>query len=140
MSVKISNLPAATQANLTDLFVKSDQGGAPSQKLTVQQLITLIQTAMTQLSVAAGSTIMDGTGTLTVGFGSAPGPFDGTIKLLSAGNSSMITLLGTDGSGHFRGDIEISNTAFGLILNTPGGFRYRLKMDDNGQLGTEGPL
>ena len=72
MSVKISNLPAATQANLTDLLEKSDQGGAPSQKLTVQQLITLIQTAMTQLSVAAGSTIMDGTGTLAVSGATRP--------------------------------------------------------------------
>jgi len=45
MSVKISQLPAATQVNATDLFVKSDQGGAPSQSASGTQIAAFIQNA-----------------------------------------------------------------------------------------------
>lgn len=40
--VKISALPAATQANLTDLLAKVDATGPTTQKLTNQQLYNLI--------------------------------------------------------------------------------------------------
>lgn len=35
------------------------------------------------------------------------------------------------------GDIEITDSTKGIILNSPGGARYRIKVDDAGNLSTE---
>lgn len=54
MPVKFSGLPASTQANLTDVLAKSDQGGVPSQRMTVAQLATLLA------STTGGGTVFSG--------------------------------------------------------------------------------
>ncbi len=54
MSQKISDLPAATLANPTDAFEKSDQGGAPSQKVTLAQ-IQVAENILNLLAPTAGT-------------------------------------------------------------------------------------
>jgi len=54
MSQKISQLPVATQANPTDAFEKSDQGGAPSQQVTLAQ-IQVAENILNTLAPTAGT-------------------------------------------------------------------------------------
>ena len=93
-------------------------------------------------------------------FGSLGVPFSidagGNFSRLSVGGGGQITLSG-DGSfsmagGGFTadtagnltatsltasGDIEVTDTAKGVILKSPGGTRYRIKVADDGTLSTE---
>ncbi len=74
-------------------------------------------------SFAFGGLTIDGSGNLAVGGGINVG----------SGNLNITTL----GEMQMAGDLEIVNTAGGLILKSPNGNRYRLKVDNAGNLGTE---
>jgi hypothetical protein len=104
-----------------------------SGKLSIQSDGGLIINGGT-ISLFAGGTSFFGTG--NAGIGS-----DG-----SAFFSNNLILLNANGSASFAngvttvaasGDVEIGDTTQGLILKSPNGTRYRLKVNDGGQLGTE---
>ena len=92
-------------------------------------------------------------GACTFGLLGVPFSIDagGNFSRLSIGGGGQITLSG-DGSFSFSGggfsgdtvgnlttsgDIEITDTAKGVILKSPGGTRYRIKVADDGTLSTE---
>lgn len=108
--VKISNLPAATQANMTDLLAKVDAVGPTTQKLTVLQFANLL-----------------GLGSGKVNFVNSTG---------AANFASGLIQFASDGSAVYVGDIEISTNDGGIILSSSGGFRWRITVDDAGQLNT----
>ncbi len=59
MSFKISQLPAATAANPSDAFEKSDQGGAPSQQVTLTQIQGAVVVLNTTTPTAGTSYTID---------------------------------------------------------------------------------
>lgn len=127
MGEKISQLPAATQANLTDALEKSDQGGAPSQRLTIQQIFTLLQatpnlafvgpiTVATVATDALGNIVGPNSNWLinrdgTVNFSGGLATIDINGNLVLAGASSTIS----SGAGNFvvnsGGNITVPVTA-----------------------------
>ncbi len=141
----INQLPNAAAVSTDELEKQVTAGGA-SQKMTVAQLLTFIQnnaTAFSQ-SVNFGANIAAfGTATFSNNsVGSDPlGNFFANSFLVGVG---VIELFG-DGHAVFAngviimaatGDIEITDTTKGLILKSPNGTRYRIKVDNAGNLGT----
>lgn len=76
MDVKISALPAATQANSSDLLAKVDAAGPTTQKLTIQQLLNLI-------GVGSGLIVLNNT--------NGEGTFAGDITLFNVSTGIILT-------------------------------------------------
>jgi hypothetical protein len=92
MSKKISQLPAATQANTTDLFEKSDQGGAPSQGVTLAQIITNLQTHLASLTLVSGLNVLSADGSVSLG--------SNTFILNADGTSPLTVITPTAGTSY----------------------------------------
>jgi len=150
----INQLPNAAVV-ATDEYEKQVTGGGASQKNTAAQLLTFIQnnaTAFAQtinmsgnLNFGAHANILGTDG--SANFANNNAGFDaagnavavsfivgvGIIELFADGHAvfanGVIIMAGT-------GDIEITDTTKGLILKSANGTRYRLKVDNAGNLGT----
>ncbi len=96
---KISDLPPTASVNTDDTFEKSLHNAAPSERMTVAQLVTFLQTAMTLLQLSGGNIKFNADGSGSLGRQNFA---DGTLSLLDAlTGSNMIVLSGNDGSGNF---------------------------------------
>ena len=51
-----------------------------------------------------------------------------------AGQTTRLTIDGTNGNATFEGDIEVENSTDGLILESPDGTRYRVTVANGGTL------
>lgn len=119
MNKTINQLPNAAVI-ATDQFEKQVTGGGASQNCTSSQLLTFIENNVTfivkktdfqaGLSVAAGTALLNQDGSAA---------FASSVIIISA-----------------SGDIEITTTTKGLILWSPNGTRFRIQVDDGGNLGT----
>jgi hypothetical protein len=148
-------LPASGALVSTDEMEKQVTANGQNQKLTLAQMLTFIQNNATAFALAInfggnvgkgvlwGVVAVDGSaffanGNFTVDpSGILTGPFwlinaDGSCSF--SGANFIIDVLGNVFASH---DIEISDTAKGFILKSPNGTRYRLKVDNAGNLGTE---
>lgn len=157
----IQQLPNAAAVSTDELEKQVTAGGA-SQKMTVAQLLTFIQnnaTAFTQALVAFSSSVSFAGGSDNIAadgsFIFRPGGVLARTFTLDV-NGNFQTMNGTfafnsDGSINFNGgavtsdsvghlsainDIEITDTTKGLILKSPNGTRFRLQVDNGGNLGT----
>lgn len=159
----IFQLPASGALVSTDEAEKQLTGGGASQKYTLAQLLTFIQnsvTAFTQGNVAftGGATFVVGVAVIDALGNFAAKSFvsnGGTAIINSDGSASFAngaTQIGNDGSASFGTanftigalgvvntvkDVEVSDTTQGFITKSPNGTRYRLKVDNAGNLGTE---
>lgn len=106
----ISGLPPGTQANMADLFAQVDSVSGVTQKKTLLLLANLL-----------------GLGSGKVNFVNSTG---------AANFASGLIQFASDGSAVYVGDIEISTNDGGIILSSSGGFRWRITVDDAGQLNT----
>ena len=143
----ISQLPNAA-AVATDELEKQVTGGGASQKMTVTQLLTFIQnnaTAFAQAIVFSGTLTSSVPNRFSLNPTSGACSFaTGAFTVDSSGNVSGSSL--NIGAGNFQvgglgdvvtvNDIEITDTIKGLILKSPNGTRYRLQVDNAGNLGT----
>jgi hypothetical protein len=160
----IFDLPASGALVSTDNLEKQVTANGQNQKLTLAQMLTFIEnnaTAFAQavnfvsgLTVATNKFQVAANGNIFIsntseihadgsaGFGSTGSEFiiatDGAISLgggnfvvLANGVMSVVTSITA------ANDIEITNSANGLILKSANGTRYRLKVDNAGNLGTE---
>lgn len=154
---KIVDLPASGALVGSTLYETELTAGGASQAATHTQLLTFIQnlaTAFAQnINIAGNLSIGGGNVTITAADGSASfgsGSFtigtDGQITVGALG----LTIFAPDGSGAIGNvtigvtgnvstpsDIEITDTTKGYITKSPNGTRYRIKVDNAGQLGTE---
>jgi hypothetical protein len=104
---KISDLSLTPAVNLDDTFEKSRHNAAPSERMTTQQLVTFLQTALASLSLNGGNIVAASTGQLTLGKHNFA---DGSLLLVDTTNgNNMIALSGNDGSGSFAlGQISLN--------------------------------
>ena len=150
----INQLPNAAVV-ATDEYEKQVTGGGASQKNTATQLLTFIQnnaTAFSQNIVFSGNLQFGAKANVVAADGSATfssnnagfDPFGNVFGVSYVVGVGIIELFG-DGHAVFAngviimaatGDIEITDTTKGLILKSPNGTRYRLKVDNAGNLGT----
>ncbi len=142
----IQQLPGAAVVS-TDEYEKQVTAGGASQKCTAAQLLTFIQnnaTAFAQNLILSGNLnaasgkwqILQSSG--AVSFAGGQAGIDGaggmSVGALDVGASNLVIV--TSGQIISVEDIEITDTIKGLILKSPNGTRYRLKVDNAGQLGT----
>jgi len=64
---KISQLPLTAAVNTDDTFEKSKHNAAPSERMTVAQLVTFLQTALASLTLADQNTTMQPGGAMNLG-------------------------------------------------------------------------
>ena len=143
----INQLPNAA-AVATDELEKQVTGGGASQKMTVTQLLTFIQNnanAFAQAITFSGNLTSSAPNRFSiVAATGAAGFANGAVAIDATGNVLITSLdvgagsfnIGSAGDAHSVNDIEISDTLKGLILKSPNGTRYRLKVDNAGNLGT----
>jgi hypothetical protein len=142
-------LPASGALVSTDEMEKQVTANGQNQKLTLAQMLTFIEnnaTAFTQginfsgnIQNPAGSKWAINAATGGCGFAS------NAFNVDAAGNTAISSLdvgaanltIAATGNLVTVEDVEISNTVKGFILKSPNGTRYRLKVDDAGNLGTE---
>ncbi len=153
----INALSAGGALALTDEIERQITGGGASQKFTGAQLVALVEAnaaafAKTSVSFAntivasvlnAASAVNVNSGAITLGAGGdifANGQITiGAAVIILAPNGD-VTAVGSLLVGGFitsPADIEVTDTASGFVLKSPNGTRYRIKVDDGGQLGTE---
>jgi len=131
---KFTDLPVSVATHTTDLLAKvNDPSGVPvSQKLTLAQLVTFLQTAMASFQTASTNTTIDAAGNIStnsaVDVGSGP-----NISLLADGSASLANGVVTISA---TGDVEITDTTKGPIIKSPDGTRYRIKVANGGALST----
>lgn len=151
----IFQLPPGVAVASTDEVERQLTANGASQKFTVAQLLTFIQnnlTALAQTVTVSGNlnvgtkaaiVVADGSCAFATGnagfdafgnvFGASLVVGVGIIELFSDGHAVFANGVVTVSAG---GDVEITDTTKGLILKSPNGTRYRLKVSDGGQLGT----
>lgn len=149
--VKISAMPVAASANATDQL-ETNQAGT-TRRLTNAQIATYIQTALNLLTLIGGKISLAADGSASFS--------NGAINIDSFGNLDLPnTTISADGSALFAGgdiqiaangvvgfgdavnvtnaDLELFNPNQGVIQHSrPGNIRYRIVIDDAGNLGTE---
>ena len=145
---KFTDLPAASAAHTTDLLAKvDDPSGVPiSQKLTVAQLATLLQTSFSLITLSGGLISLAANGSATLASGLTVFSATGGLTLTDGlGVGGATTVFQADGSasianGHVSistaGDIEIDDNTANVIIKSPDGTRYRIKVANGGALST----
>ncbi len=153
----IHQLPNAVPVSTDELEKQVTAGGA-SQNMTVAQLLTFIQNnavAFTQAQVDFSSALTAGGGAFRVaGTGAVTVSGATGVQLLTNGSATFANqfiILQFDGSASFgngtfnistagittvSNDVEVTDTTKGFILKSPNGTRFRISVDNGGNLGT----
>ncbi len=131
----------------TDEVEKQVTGGGQSQKLTLAQMLTFIQNNASALvqTITFGGSIAATSGKFSINQATGSMGFAGNAINCDASGNLFVTSLDVGASNLTistlgvvltAGDVEINDTNKGVILKSPNGTRYRIKVSDLGVLST----
>jgi len=105
---KISDLPLTPAVNLDDTFEKSRHNAVPSERMTTQQLVTFLQTALASLTLTSGKVVLNSDGSaefannlIHLSLDGGATFASGFIALQTTGGAQFATgkmVIGSDGS------------------------------------------
>lgn len=136
--VKISALPATAAAALTDLLAKVDAAGPTTQKVTLQQIVNLLQTLslawVPNQSFANSKILLNADGSASFQNGNMTINLDGSVEFGVGIGPPSPTTITTAGLITTTGAIEITTASEGYILKSANGTRFKMTVDNAGQL------
>lgn len=139
--VKISALPPTAAAALTDLLAKVDAVGPTTQKVTLNQIITLLQTLsltwVPNQQFGNGLSTLNANGSAQFATGNVAINADGSVEFGVGAGPPSPTAISSGGLLTSSLAIEITTASEGLILKSANGTRYKITVDNAGQLGTD---
>ena len=124
---KISDLALTAAVNTDDTFEKSKHNAAPSERMTVAQLVTFLQTALASLQTSNGKITLNVDGSASFANGLALVDLAGNILLGGGGQSQILA----NGSASFAsgatvvdatGAIGVGNNATTLAIDGSASF------------------